>query len=188
MAWGVSAAVCYGADYVVQSCIASPVKVLTSVASRVAYPIIRKSYGVCGSKWRRRDDIGMPEMKLVPKFMRRRKREPEPVGGEHNIVAVDAAMKYQTLAEKRFEAARASLVAAEKEFRDAENAREDAKKYVRSVKKYCSMHRNKESSDRFYNDVVFVEHGEGVVNKEEHTIDALNNDSEEEKDGSKDIK
>jgi hypothetical protein len=63
--------------------------------------------------------------------------DPICVGGEHDIVAVDAAMKYETLAKMRLTRARTTFEAAAKELKEAERQVEDAKKYTKSVKSYC---------------------------------------------------
>ena len=59
------------------------------------------------------------------------------VGGEHNIIAVDAAMKLQIAAKMRLDRARANFDAAAKELKEAEREVEDATKYTKSVKSYC---------------------------------------------------
>ena len=59
------------------------------------------------------------------------------VGGEHDIIAVDAAMKLQTAAKMRLDRARANFEAAATELKEAEREVADATKYTKSVKSYC---------------------------------------------------
>ena len=59
------------------------------------------------------------------------------VGGEHDIIAVDAAMKLQTAAKERLTRARANFEAAATELKEAEREVADATKYTKSVKSYC---------------------------------------------------
>ena len=59
------------------------------------------------------------------------------VGGEHDVVAVDAAMKYEKAAKMRLDRARVSFEAAATELREAEREVADATKYTKSVMSYC---------------------------------------------------
>lgn len=68
---------------------------------------------------------------------RKRFVSPRCVGGEHDVIAIDAAMKYESLAKMRLDRARANVEAAAKELKEAERGVEDAKKYTKSVKSYC---------------------------------------------------
>lgn len=63
---------------------------------------------------------------------------PASVGGEHDIIAVEAAcLKYEAIAKMRLERARRNFEASEKELKEAERGVADAKKYTKSVKSYC---------------------------------------------------
>ncbi|KAL7441738.1 hypothetical protein ACHAXM_008169 [Skeletonema potamos] len=83
-----------------------------------------------------------------------KKVDPVCVGGEHDIVAVDAAMKYETLAKMRLNRARSSLEAAVKELKEAERQVADATKYAKSVKSYCKKCQNNQP---VASDYVFVD-------------------------------
>lgn len=62
---------------------------------------------------------------------------PASVGGEHDIIAVDASLKYQAIAKMRLERARRNFEDAATELKEAERGVADAKKYIKSVKSYC---------------------------------------------------
>lgn len=78
---------------------------------------------------------------------------PKCVGGEHDVVAVDAAMKYETAAKTRLDRARANFEAAATELREAEREVADATKYTKSVKSYCKKCQENQPSA---SDYVFV--------------------------------
>ncbi len=78
---------------------------------------------------------------------------PRSVGGEHDIIAIDAAMKYETLAKMRLDRARANMEAAAKELKEAEREVADAKKYTKSVKSYCKKFQENQANA---SDYVFV--------------------------------
>ena len=77
--------------------------------------------------------------------------------GDADVVAVEAALKFQGLAEKRLEAARKSVHAATIELHDAESRFEDARRYVKYVTKRCSKAPQIKRC-RSGSDIVFVEH------------------------------
>ena len=62
---------------------------------------------------------------------------PASVGGEHDKIAVDAALKYEAIAKIRLERARSNFEDAATELKEAERGVADAKKYTKSVKSYC---------------------------------------------------
>ena len=63
---------------------------------------------------------------------------PASVGGEHDIIAVDAAcLKYEAITKMRLERARKNFEDAATELKEAERGVADAKKYTKSVKSYC---------------------------------------------------
>ena len=83
----------------------------------------------------------------------RKRASPRVVGGEHDIIAIDAALKYETLAKMRLDRARANVEAAAKELKEAERGVEDAKKYTKSVKSYCKKCQENQANA---SDYVFV--------------------------------
>ncbi len=84
---------------------------------------------------------------------KRRSVSPRCVGGEHDVIAIDAALKYETLAKMRLDRAKANVEAAAKELKEAERGVEDAKKYTKSVKSYC---KKSQANQANASDYVFV--------------------------------
>lgn len=79
---------------------------------------------------------------------------PASVGGEHDIIAVDAALKYEAIAKMRLERARRNFEDAATELKEAERGVADAKKYTKSVKSYCEKCQRNPSQA---SDYVFVD-------------------------------
>ena len=59
------------------------------------------------------------------------------VCGEHDTIAIDAAIKLERLAKRRLDKARATFEAAAQELSEAEKELTTAKKYTKSVKSCC---------------------------------------------------
>ena len=57
----------------------------------------------------------------------------------HNVVVLNAGMKYKDLAKRRLENAQASFEAAAVELRAAEREMKDAERYVKSLKPHCKF-------------------------------------------------
>ncbi|KAL7461899.1 hypothetical protein ACHAXS_002304 [Conticribra weissflogii] len=77
-------------------------------------------------------------VRKIFKFFRSMTEKTDPVTGSHNVVAIDAAMKYKELAEKRAKVARSAFQIAALELRRAERGLEDAEKYLQSVHTVCT--------------------------------------------------
>jgi hypothetical protein len=78
----------------------------------------------------------------------------------HDVVTMDAGLKYQDLAERRLNAARSAFEAAAVELRQAERGMNDAENYVKSLRSHCkSKAKNIQlQHHELFNDVVLVEH------------------------------
>lgn len=87
------------------------------------------------------------------KNTKKRLAAPICVGGEHDIIAVDAAMKLQIAARMRLDRARANFEAAAKELKEAEREVEVSTKYTKSVKSYCKKCQENQANA---SDYVFV--------------------------------
>ncbi|KAL7487899.1 hypothetical protein ACHAW6_013481 [Cyclotella cf. meneghiniana] len=135
----------------------SPGRIILSVATLICQEGIKLRVNAWVTKQRERR-VGS----LCNSFWwTKKKSQPESqytnfVGVKGEIVATDAAFKFQRLAEQRLKRARASLKAAEIELREAERGLEEAKKYVRCVQSHCKMIDN--SQRNIDPDIVFVEH------------------------------
>lgn len=78
----------------------------------------------------------------------------------HDLVTMDAGLKYKDLAEKRLSAARTAFEAAAVELRQAERGMVDADNYVKSLRSHCkSKAKNIQlQQHELFHDVVLVEH------------------------------
>ena len=72
--------------------------------------------------------------------------------GIHDVMLLDAGIKYKDLAEKRFNIAQAAFEVASKELKAAERGLKEATNYVDGLKKHCNKIHQHET------DIVFVEH------------------------------
>ena len=72
--------------------------------------------------------------------------------GIHDVMLLDAGMKYKDLAEKRISTAKTAFEAASHELKDAERGLREATNYVNGLKKHCNKIHQHET------DIVFVEH------------------------------
>lgn len=72
--------------------------------------------------------------------------------GIHDVMLLDAGMKYKDLAEIRLSTAKAAFKAASIELKDAKRGLKDANNYVDGLKKHCNKIHQHET------DIVFVEH------------------------------
>jgi hypothetical protein len=99
------------------------------------------------------------------KRKRKRRNGPQSDTAQHDVVALDAGMKYKELAKRRLDAARASFEAAAIELKAAENGMQDAERYVKSLRAHCEHVGNQNAVI----DVVFVEH------QDQKEVDRLDN-------------
>ena len=80
----------------------------------------------------------------------------------HDVVTMDAGLKYKDLAERRLNAARSAFEAAAVELRQAERGMNDAENYVKSLRSHCKSKAKKiihlQQQHELFNDVVLVEH------------------------------
>ncbi|KAK1742531.1 hypothetical protein QTG54_007096 [Skeletonema marinoi] len=155
----------YGSQFFVRPC-SFPFRVVLSVSSI----IFREGFKVSVSSWintqkkkKMRQLRSGIQLKISKTFRwassknsakKIRLVDPVCVGGEHDIIAVDAAMKYETLAIMRLDRARVTFEAAAKELKEAEREVADAKKYTKSVKSYCKKCQENQSNA---SDYVFVD-------------------------------
>ena len=72
--------------------------------------------------------------------------------GIHDVMLLDAGMKYKDLAEKRFTTAKTAFEAASKELKTAERGLKEATNYIDGLRKHCNKIHQHET------DIVFVEH------------------------------
>jgi len=72
--------------------------------------------------------------------------------GIHDVMLLDAGIKYKDLAEKRLNIAQAAFEVASKELKAAERGLKEATNYVDGLKKHCNKIHQHET------DIVFVEH------------------------------
>ena len=91
---------------------------------------------------------------------KKRSVSPRCVGGEHDIIAIDAALNYEALAKTRLDRAKTNVEAAAKELKEAERGVEDAKKYTKSVKSYCKKCQANQANA---SDYVFVNPASKIV-------------------------
>lgn len=99
---------------------------------------------------------------------------PRCVGGEHDVIAIDAAMKYEILAKMRLDRARSNMEEAAKELKEAEREVADAKKYTKSVKSYCKKCQDKRSN---VSDYVFVNPASKTVTETRKRVVDVKEDS-----------
>mmetsp|Transcript_1596 Transcript_1596/g.3437 ORF Transcript_1596/g.3437 Transcript_1596/m.3437 type:complete len:199 (+) Transcript_1596:35-631(+) len=139
----------------------SPMRFVLSVAST----LVREGFKVKVDTWinkqqRERRSKFFSGMRLTLKntirWASRKKRKIPQSEEVHNVVALDAGMKYKELAVRRLNVARSSFERAAVELKAAERGMKDAEKYVKSLRSHCEKVENQNG----VNDVVFVEHGE----------------------------
>jgi hypothetical protein len=157
----VGTAVSIGAKLAVRYYAQSPARTILSVATVICREGVKfKVNAWVNKKWQKRKAKISNSLKLTlsrtfkwPKRKRRWKRSRH----EDESVAIEAALKFQTLAKRRLEAARSAFKNAEMELHEAERELEDADRYVTKVQLYChktpQLRRCKSSSD-----IVFVEY------------------------------
>lgn len=164
----------YSSKFLIRQCVKRPGKVVSSVASSVASVVIRESikskFGYSKKKKTRRSKrsrwapmamTGKGIFSLNFNVFKRNKRIADLLKSDNDVLALDAAVKYKKLAEKRLDVARASFEAAALELRAAERGLEDAEKYYESLESYFIRRAGSRDrgggDDEFLNDFVFVE-------------------------------
>jgi hypothetical protein len=167
---GVSLGWNFGSQFFVRPC-AFPVRVALSIIFREG---VKVSLGTWINKKRRkrmdRLKCGI-QLKISKTFRRVYRRNsstkrgfaPVCVGGEHDIIDVDAALKYEALAGMRLDRARELFEESKKELKEAELAVADAKKYTERVKSYCKTYQENQSSSA--SDYVFVDPASNIYSK-----------------------
>ena len=137
----------------------APVKFVLSLATT----LVRRRLKVKVDTWinkqqrRRRSNLSSGVKVTLKKTFRwagswrRARARPDEI---HNVVVLNAGMKYKDLAKRRLEDAQASFEAAAVELRAAEREMKDAERYVKSLKPHCKFVEYQDT----INDVVVVEH------------------------------
>lgn len=156
----VAAAVSIGAKLMVRYYAQSPARTMLSVATIICREGVKLRINAwINKKWRKRREriVGSIRMSLSktfkwPKTRGRTQATCAEEGDE--VMAIDAALRYQRLAEQRLEVARKSFELAQIELLNAERGLDEAKKYLKSVRsKTPEIRRCKSSSD-----IVFVDY------------------------------
>jgi hypothetical protein len=156
----VAAAVSIGAKLMVRYYAQSPARTMLSVATIICREGVKLRINAwINKKWRKRREriVGSIRMSLSktfkwPKTRGRTQATCAEEGDE--VMAIDAALRYQRLAEQRLEVARKSFELAQIELINAERGLDEAKKYLKSVRsKTPEIRRCKSSSD-----IVFVDY------------------------------
>lgn len=164
----VGTAVSIGAKLAMRYYAQSPARTMLSVATVICREGVKfKVNAWINKRWQKRKTkisntlkLTLPRTLKWPKRRWKRCRQTTKCISRANPdepVAIEAALKFQTLAERRLEAAMHAFKNAEMELREAEIELEDAKIYVKKVRSHCwktpQTRRCKSSSD-----IVFVEH------------------------------
>jgi hypothetical protein len=155
----VGTAVSIGAKMAVRYYAQSPARTMLSVATVICREGVKfKVNAWVNKKWQKRKAKISNSLKLtLSRTFKWPKRRWKRGRHEDESVAIEAALKFQTLAKRRLEAARSAFTNAEMELHEAERELEDAESYVTKVRLYChktpQIRRCKSSSD-----IVFVEY------------------------------
>ena len=142
----------------------SPVRIVFTFAATLMKEGVKVKIGTWVGKQKQKKQssfvkgVKLTAKKTIKWAKRKRKRRngPQSDTAQHDVVALDAGMKYKELAKRRLDAARASFEAAAIELKAAENGMQDAERYVKSLRAHCEHVGNQNAVI----DVVFVEHAD----------------------------
>lgn len=142
----------------------SPIRFVLSIATTLMSEGLKVKVGAWTSEQQQRQrsrifsGIKITAKKTVKWMKQKRGRAESQLDVVHDIVALDAGMKYKMLAKRRLDAARTAFDAAAVELREAERGMKDAEKYFNSIRSQCK--KMECSSDNAIADFVLVDYDE----------------------------